>query len=101
MLQTLDSEICECYRHAAECSRSAAQSRDSLTKQDFLDNWLFLARGYEFADRLRNFAEPSNRRNRKRIQEVAFGTPFSSHSNQSDLVDHGLAEKECEYAELV
>jgi len=95
MLQTLDSEICECYRHAAECTRSAAQSRDSLTKQDFLDmerRWLFLARGYKFADRLWNFAEPSNRRNRKRIQEVAFGAP---------LVDHGLAEKECEYAELV
>jgi hypothetical protein len=100
MLQSLDSEICECYRHAAECSCSAAQSRD----KDFLDmerRWLFLARGYEFADRLRNFAEPSNRRNRKRIQEMAFGAPFGSHSNQSDLVDHGLAEKECEYAELV
>jgi hypothetical protein len=104
MLQTLESEICECYRHAAECTRSAAQSREPLTKQDFLDmerRWLFLARGYEFADRLWNFAEPSNRRNRKRIQEVAFGAPFGSHSNQSDLVDHGLAEKECEYAELV
>ena len=77
---------------------------DSLTKQDFIDmerRWLFLARGYEFADRLWNFAEPSNRRNRKRIQEVAFGAPFGSHSNQSDLVDQGLAEKECEYAELV
>jgi hypothetical protein len=56
--------------------------------------WLFLARGYEFADRLWDFAEPSNRRNRKRIQEVAFGAPFG-------LVDHGLAETECEYAELV
>ena len=31
MLQTLDSEICECYRHAAECSRSARASRHSVT----------------------------------------------------------------------
>jgi len=37
MLQSLDSEIRECYRHAAECSRSADRSRDLLTNQDFLD----------------------------------------------------------------
>ena len=45
MLQKLDSEIRECYRHAAECSRRADESQDSLTKQDFLDaekRWLCL-----------------------------------------------------------
>ena len=69
MLLTLDSEISECYRHAAECGCSAAQSRDSLTKQDFLDmqrRWLCLAHSYEFAERLGNLTGPSRRRNRKK-----------------------------------
>jgi hypothetical protein len=39
MLQTLDSEICECYRHAAECNRSADQSRDCGTKQYQHGSW--------------------------------------------------------------
>jgi lipopolysaccharide/colanic/teichoic acid biosynthesis glycosyltransferase len=78
MLQKLDSEIRECYRHAAECSRRADESQDSLTKQDFLDaekRWLCLARSYEFAERLSNFTEPARRRKpgvvAKRIVELA------------------------------
>ena len=66
MLQKLDSEIRECYRHAAECSRRADESQDSFTRQDFLDaekRWLCLARSYEFAERLSNFTEPARRRN--------------------------------------
>jgi hypothetical protein len=96
MLLTLDSEISECYRQAAECSRGAAQSRDPLTKEDFLDmqrRWLCLAHNYEFAERLWNCAEPSGRRKRQKIQEVAFGAPVSSRSNQSELVDDGPAER--------
>jgi hypothetical protein len=96
MLQTLASEIRECYRHAAECNRSAHQSRDSLTKQDFLDmerRWLDLAHSYEFAQRLSNFSEPSRRRNRQKIQEAAFAGSISSHSNQWELAEHGPAEK--------
>ena len=53
MLQKLDSEIRECYRHAAECSRRADESRDAFTRQDFLEaekRWLCLARSYEFAN---------------------------------------------------
>ena len=37
MLQKLDSEIRECYRHAVECSRNADESHDSSTKQEFLE----------------------------------------------------------------
>jgi hypothetical protein len=51
MLQKLDGEIRECYRHAAECSRSADQNHDLFKKKDFLDmekRWLCLARSYEF-----------------------------------------------------
>ena len=62
MLQKLDGEIRECYRHAAECSRSADQVRDLFKKQDFLDmekRWLCLARSYELAERLSNFTSPS------------------------------------------
>ena len=104
MLQTLDSEISECYLHAAKCSCSAAQSRDPLTKQDFLDmqrRWLCLAHSYEFAELLWNFTEPFRRRNRQKIQEATLDAPASSHSNQSKLIDRGSAEKEYEYAELV
>jgi len=92
MLQTFDSEIRECYRHATECSRSADQSRDSLTKQDFLDmerRWLCLAHSYEFAERLWNLTEPPERRD-------------NSHSNQSQLLDHRPVEKkEYEDADFV
>jgi hypothetical protein len=68
MLQKLDSEIRECHRHAAECSRSADESRDASTKQDILDmakRWLCLARSYEFAEQLSDFAEPSRSRKRQ------------------------------------
>jgi hypothetical protein len=71
MLQTLDSEIRECYRHAAEWRRSADQSRDLQTKQDLLDNaqgGLSLARSYEFAQQLSNFSKPS--RNPMRAKSI-------------------------------
>jgi hypothetical protein len=61
MHQTLDSEIRECYLHAAECHRSADQSRDWAARQDFLEmakRWLRLARNYEFAEQLSNFSKP-------------------------------------------
>jgi hypothetical protein len=58
MLQKLDSEIRECYQHAMDCSRSADESRDSSTKQEFLEmakRWLSLAHSYEFTEQLLNF----------------------------------------------
>jgi hypothetical protein len=70
MLQKLDSEIRECYRHAAECSRSAGQNRDLFNKQDLLDmekRWLCLARSYEFAERLSNFTEVEKPKNQRHL----------------------------------
>jgi hypothetical protein len=96
MLQTLDSEIRECYRHAAECNRRADQRRDSLTKLDFLDmerRWLYLAHSYQFAERLSNFSESCRRRNRQKTQEAAFAGSISFYPNQSEPADHGPAEK--------
>jgi hypothetical protein len=61
MHQTVDSEIRECYLHAAECHRSADQSCDWAARQDFLEmekRWLRLARNYEFAQQLSNFSKP-------------------------------------------
>ena len=61
MRQTLDSEIRDCYLHAAECRRSADQSRDRAARQDFLEmekRWLRLAGNYEFAEQLSNFSTP-------------------------------------------
>ena len=79
MLQTLDSEIHECYRHAAECSRSADQSRDWLTKQNFIEmekRWLCLARSYEFAEQLSNFSKPCGNSQRQNPQKHSFGGPY-------------------------
>jgi len=58
MLQNLSKEIRECYRHAEDARRKAEAATDSFTKNDFLDlerRWLFMARSYEFAERLSNF----------------------------------------------
>jgi hypothetical protein len=79
MLLTLASEIRECYRHAAECGCRADQSRDLLTKQDFLDmekRWLCLARNYQFAEQLSNFSKPSGNRQGQNPQKQSFGGPY-------------------------
>jgi hypothetical protein len=63
MLQKLDSEIRECYQHAVDCSRNADESRDSRTKQEFLEmakRWLSLAHSYELAEQLSMSSPESN-----------------------------------------
>jgi hypothetical protein len=65
MLSDLSAEIRECYRHAESCAQKAAAQTDEKLKSDFLDlelRWLFLARSYEFTDRLSDFSEESKRR---------------------------------------
>jgi hypothetical protein len=101
MLQKLDGEIRECYRHAAECSRSADQNCDLFKKQDFLDmeeRWLCLARSYEFAERLSNFTEPVRGRKRQKTGKPASfgGSLFSIRPavNETELVNPRPAEKE-------
>ena len=64
MLNNLSEEIRECLQHAEDCSRKAASQSCPKTKQDFLEleqRWLFLARSYEFTERLTDFSGEAKR----------------------------------------
>ncbi len=57
VLNNLNEDIRECYRHAEDCARKAAAQIDQKTKQEFLDleqRWLSLARSFEFSELLTN-----------------------------------------------
>jgi len=65
MLNNLSVQIRECLRHAEDCARQAAAQSCPKLKADFLDmerRWLFLARSYEFTDRLSDFSAETNRK---------------------------------------
>jgi hypothetical protein len=71
MLQNLSPEIRECLRHSEECKWLASAALTEDDKASFLDmerRWLFLARSYEFAERLSNFTStlPSGRKPAKK-----------------------------------
>ena len=69
MLRKLTKEISKCYRHAEEARRTANAAADPGIRADFLDierRWLFLARSYEFAERLSDFTGEAKRRLRNR-----------------------------------
>ena len=60
VLNNLGEEIRECYRHAEDCALKAIAHTDPQLKQDFLDleqRWLFLARSYEFSERLTDLSD--------------------------------------------
>ena len=62
MLNNLSEEIRECYRHAEDCARKAAEQTDPGLRDDFLrleKRWLDLARSMEFAERLNSFTKNS------------------------------------------
>jgi len=64
MLRNLSEEIRECYRHAEDCARKAASHTDPQTRSDFMEletRWLFLARSYEFTERLTDFSDETKR----------------------------------------
>ena len=64
MLNNLSVQIRDCLQHAEDCARQAAAQTDPVLKQDFLDverRWLFLARSYEFTDRLGDFSDEAKR----------------------------------------
>ncbi len=71
MLNRLNEDIAECYRHAEECARFASAEVDPGLRTDFLDmkrRWLFLARSYEFSERLNSLTnEPDARANRRKL----------------------------------
>jgi hypothetical protein len=61
MLSHLSKDIAECYLRAQECNDLARLQVDPRTRQDFFDmerRWLFLARSYEFTERLERFPKP-------------------------------------------
>jgi hypothetical protein len=64
MLSNLSVQIRECLEHAEDCARKAAAQTDPRLKQDYLDmerRWLFLARSYQFTDRLGDFSDETGR----------------------------------------
>jgi len=68
MLNNLSEQIRNCFQHAEECVRKAAEQTDPQLKQDFLDlekRWLLLARSFEFNERLSDFSDEMNRRSAK------------------------------------
>ena len=65
MLNNLSEQISDCYRHAQDCARKAAEQTDPNLKEDFLeleDSWLFLARSLKFNERLGDSSDVMNRR---------------------------------------
>lgn len=57
MAYQLAKEIEECRAHAAHCARKAQTALEPDVRDDFLrleQNWLQLARSYEFAQQLAN-----------------------------------------------
>jgi hypothetical protein len=55
MLQKLSDDLRECYEHAENCDRHAAQQFDPALRQDFLDaarRWRFLAKSYETTEQI-------------------------------------------------
>jgi hypothetical protein len=69
MLNNLSEQIRECLQHAEDCARQAAAQTCPTLKADFLDmerRWLFLARSYEFSERVGTFSAKTNRRTTSR-----------------------------------
>jgi hypothetical protein len=64
VLNNLSEQIRECLQHAEDCARKAATQPDPNLKEDFLTmerRWLFLARSYEFTERLDDFSDEAKR----------------------------------------
>ncbi len=65
MLNNVSEQIRECLRHAEDCARQAAAQSCPNLKKDFLDmerRWLFLARSYEFTERVTDFSAETKRK---------------------------------------
>ena len=65
MLNNVSEQIRDCYLHAQDCARKAAEQTNPNLKQDFLEleeSWLFLARSFKFNERLGDSSDVMNRR---------------------------------------
>jgi hemerythrin-like domain-containing protein len=72
VLRNLSEEIRECLQHAEDCARKAAAQSCPNLKQDFLDleqRWLYLARSYEFTERLTDLCV-ENKRNVDKLSKA-------------------------------
>jgi hypothetical protein len=61
VLNNMNEDIRECYRHAEDCALKAAAQTDPKARQDFLDleqRWLSLARSFKFSELLRTGFKP-------------------------------------------
>jgi hypothetical protein len=70
VLNTWSEQIRECYRHVEDCARKAAAQTDPKLKADFLElelRWLFLARSYEFTERLTDFSDEAKRQADRKV----------------------------------
>jgi hypothetical protein len=68
VLRKLSREIAECYRLANKCRDSARLSHDAKSKEIYSlmeRHWIFLARSYEFTERLEDFTAESRRKRKK------------------------------------
>lgn len=64
MLSNLSEQIRECLQQAEDCARQAAAQSCPKLREDFLGmerRWLYLARSYEFTERLTDFSADTNR----------------------------------------
>jgi hypothetical protein len=64
LLNNVSEEVRECLPHAERCARKAAAQSCPKLKQYFLEleqRWLFLARSYEFTERLTDFSDEAKR----------------------------------------
>ena len=64
VLNNLSEQVRECLQHAEHCARQAAAQTNCKLKEDFLEmerRWLFLARSYEFTERLTDFSGETKR----------------------------------------
>jgi len=68
VLNNLSAQVGGCLQHAEDCARKATAQTDPQLKQDYLDlerRWLFLARSYEFTERLTDFSDETKRQSPK------------------------------------
>jgi hypothetical protein len=66
MSNYLNGEIRKCLRKAEDCALQAAIQIDPKLKQHFLalkENWLFLARSFEYHERQSNLSDGAKRIN--------------------------------------
>jgi len=64
MLNNLSEQIRKCLQQAEDCGRQAAAQTDLQLRQDFFGYvaaLVFLARSYEFTDRLTDFSDETKR----------------------------------------